>query len=229
MFKKCLPLLGALVLASPSYAVTVNMSDFTYGAPADVAMTGTPAYDGSAGQFTGALTDGSASSDSLRFGATDAASTTSFVAWCAELTQNFSFGVDYDYTMVTGAAHFGAAKTTNLSRLFTAAQGFVGNSDTSAAMQAGIWEIIYETGSTFDLGGGTFHGTADTVAGQLAFDAMDLFLNNLGFYSASATIDVLENGERQDFLIGTVPEPETWALFAAGLGVIALLRRRRKA
>lgn len=228
MLKKCLPLLGALVLAAPSYGVTVNMSDFTYGAPADVEMTGTPAYDGSAGQFRGTFTDAASAGESLRIAAADAASATSFVAWCAELTQNFSFGVDYDYTLVSGASHFGAARTTNLSRLFTAAQGFVVDSNTSAAMQAGIWEIIYETGPSFNLVGGTFHGTAGTAAGQLAFNQIDVFLANLGFYSASATVQVLENGERQDFVIGTVPEPGTWALLGAGLGVIALLGRRRR-
>jgi hypothetical protein len=33
MFQKCLPLLGALALAAPASAVTVNLSDFTFGAP----------------------------------------------------------------------------------------------------------------------------------------------------------------------------------------------------
>ena len=40
MFQKFLPLLGALALASPASAVTVNMSDFTFGAPVDYSMVG---------------------------------------------------------------------------------------------------------------------------------------------------------------------------------------------
>lgn len=104
-----------------------------------VGTDGSPSYNGSAGQFSGALDDGLASADSLRLDLADAASATSFVAW---LTQSFSFGISYEYDLVSGVSHFGAQKTTDLSRLFTAAQGFVVDQFTSAAMQAGIWEII---------------------------------------------------------------------------------------
>jgi PEP-CTERM motif-containing protein len=230
MFQKCLPLLGALALATPASAITVNMSDFTFGAPADVSMVGTggsPSYEGSAGQFSGALDD-SPSGDALRLAATDAASATSFVAWCAELTQSFSFGIPYEYEQVSGASYFGVAKANNLSRLFTAAQGFVVDKFTSAAMQAGIWEIIYETGPSFSLTGGTFKGAPELPAGQGAFDVIDGYLMNLAAYKADAQIDVLENGEHQDFLVATIPEPETWMLFGLGLGAVGLLKRRRR-
>ncbi len=232
MFQKCLPLLGALVFAGPASAVTVNMSDFTFGEPATVNMVGTdgaPSYDGSAGQFSGGLDSGAAAMASLRLDIADAASATSFVAWCAELTQSFSFGVSYEYTMVSGASHFGAPTATNLSRLFTAAQGFVVDKYTSAAMQAGIWEIIYEHGPSFSLTGGTFKGAPDVPAGQGAFDTINGFLMNLAAYNADARIDVLENDLHQDFLVATIPEPETWMLFGLGLGVVGLLRRRRRA
>ena len=63
-------------------------------------------------------------------------------------------------------------------------------------------------------------GTAYTVNG---------FLMNLGSYVAGYHIDVLTNGAQQDFLVASVPEPETWAMLAGGLGMIGFLRRRRKA
>ena len=157
-----------------------------------------------------------------------AAAPTSFVAWCAELTQTFSFGVSYEYSPVSGVAYFGAQKATDLSRLFTAAQGFVVDSLTSAAMQAGIWEIIYEHGPSFSLTGGTFKGAPEDAAGQGAFNVVNGFLMNLGSYNAAARIDVLQNGEHQDFLVATIPEPETWMLLGMGLGVVGLLRRRRR-
>ena len=231
MFTKCLPLLGALVLAAPASAITLNMSDFTFGAPASVEMTGSdgsPSYGGSAGQFSGGFADGAAAAASLRLELAQAAPG-SFVAWCAELTQSFSFGVSYEYEQVSGASYFGAEKATDLSRLFTAAQGFVVDSFTSAAMQAGIWEIIYEHDPSFSLFGGTFKGAPVDEAGQNAFNTINGFLMNLDSYSAAAQIDVLTNGQHQDFLVATIPEPETWMLFGLGLGVVGLIRRRRRA
>ena len=141
MLQKLLPLLGALLLAGPASAITINMSDFTFGAPASVDMEGSdgsPSYEGSAGQFTGGVVDGAAATASLRLELAQAAAPASFVAWCAELTQTFSFGVAYEYEQVSGASYFGATKAADLSRLFTAAQGFVVDKFTSAAMQAGI-------------------------------------------------------------------------------------------
>jgi hypothetical protein len=232
MLQKFLPLVGALLLAGPASAISVNMSDFTFGTPAaTVDMQGTdgsPSYDGAAGQFTGGVVDGLASSSSLRLELAQAAPG-SFVAWCAELTQTFSFGITYEYQQVSGASYFGAAKATELSRLFTAAQGFVVDQFTSAAMQAGIWEIIYEHDASFSLTGGTFKGAPENPAGQGAFDKINGFLMNLDAYNADARIDVLSSGEHQDFLIATIPEPETWMLFGLGLGAIGLLRRRRRA
>ena len=231
MFKKCLPLLGALVFAAPASAISINMSDFTFGSAADVNMTGTdgsPSYEGSAGQFTGGVADALAASTSLRLELTVAAAPTSFVAWCAELTQTFSFGVVYEYQQVSGDSYFGTAKSGDLSRLFTAAQGFVVDRFTSAAMQAGIWEIIYEHGPSFSLTGGTFKGAPEEAAGQNAFNTVNGFLMNLAAYKADARIDVLTNGEHQDFLVATIPEPETWMLFGLGLGAVGLMRRRRQ-
>jgi len=218
------------LFAGQASAITVNMSDFRFGTPENVDMQGiegSPSYDGAAGQFTGSFLNGPAPTASLRFQATQAVAPTSFVAWCAELTQTFNFGVTYEYQQVSGASYFGATKAADLSRLFTAAQGFVVDSFTSAAMQAGIWEIIYEHGESFSLTGGTFKGAPEKAAGQGAFDKINGFLMNLDAYNADARIDVLSNSDQQDFLVATIPEPETWMLFGMGLGVIGLLRRRR--
>ena len=184
MLQKFLPLIGALLVAGPASAISVNMSDFSFGSPVSVDMQGTdgsPSYEGVAGRFDGGIVGEQATTAKLRLAAAQAAPD-SFVAWCAELTQTFSFGVTYEYEEVAGVSYFGATKTADLSRLFTAAQGFVVDRFTSAAMQAGIWEIIYEHGPSFSLTGGTFKGAPEEAAGQGAFDVVNGFLANLGAY-----------------------------------------------
>lgn len=230
MSLKLLPLVVALTLAGAAHAVTVNMTDFNYGPAATVVMSGTagsPSYDGAAGAFVGVLSD-TAPVAPLR-NSTAAASSTSFVAWCAELTQSFNFGVSYDYSLVGGVGYFGATRAGDLSRLFTAAaaNGFIIDSTTSAAFQAGIWEIIYEQNAGYSFLTGTVHGAPENPGDQAAFDTVNGFLTNLGSYAANYQINVLTNDAQQDFLVASVPEPQTWALLGAGLGVIGLLRRRR--
>lgn len=240
MSPKLLPLVAALTLAGAANAVTVNMTDFNFGTPVNAKIDGTdgsPSYNNRAGAFLGTQTD--APPTDARRNSTTAASPTSFVAWCAELTQDFTFGVNYEYSLVDGSAyHFGNIlgdpnnhRATDLSRLFTAAaaNSFVFDSAGSAAFQAGIWEIIYEHDAGYNFLTGTLLGQASDPANQGAFNTVNSFLTNLGQYGANYHIDVLTNGDRQDFLVATIPEPETWAMLVGGLGMIGFLRRRRKA
>lgn len=233
MSLKYLPLIGTLALAAPAHAITINMSGFFFGSSINVDMIGTsgsPSYDGAAGEFLGGSTVTESLARPLSLLALPTDSSASFTAWCAELTQSFSFGTPYDYSQVSGSSYFGA-RSSDLSRLFTAAaqNHFLVDSRTSGALQAGIWEIIYEKGSSYSLTGGTFKGTAENPADQGALDTVNGYLTNLSSYHADYRIDVLANGIQQDFLVATIPEPESWALLAAGLGVIGLLRRRRAA
>jgi hypothetical protein len=235
MSPKLLPLVAALALSASAHAVTVNMTDFNFGTPVSASISGTngsPSYDGPSGAFKGTLTTDTASS--AQRGSITGQSSTSFVAWCAELTQSFSFGVSYDYSQVTGAGYFGAQRANDLSRLFTAAatNHFVFDSNGSAAFQAGIWEIIYEQNPGYDFLAGTLKAAPDNPedAGAVAaFNTVESFLTHLGQYGTSYQISVLANPDHQDFLVATIPEPETWALLVGGLGAIGLVRRRKKA
>jgi PEP-CTERM motif len=227
MSMKYLPLVGVLAIASPAFGITVNMTDFTFTPPSVVTVNdandAANNYGGVAGQFSGAM--GSAGN---RTGRTASASaSTSFTAYCVELSQNFAFSVDYDYTMVSGLSYFGADKASDLSRLFFAAQNFVVDGITSAALQAAVWEIVYEDASSYDLGSGTFTGSGNASA----FATVNSFLTKLDSYSdAYYQLGVLVNGQRQNFVVPTpVPEPGTWALMAAGLGALGFIARRRKA
>ena len=213
MYTKIACAVAAIALAGPAAAIKVNVIDFKFN-PIDAAVTGGPDYTGAAGQFTGML-DG-----------------TSFAAFCIELTQSFNFGADYDYAAVPGASVFTAQKLDDLSRLLTGTMGFVTDAATSAALQAAIWEVIYQSGDAYDLFGGSFQavpGNSGDAAAQAAFNSVNSVLQNLGAYAANYQVNLLVNAEQQDFIIvQEIPEPGTWAMLFAGLGVLGAVARRRK-
>lgn len=231
---KHLPLVGALTVAAPAFAITVNMTDFSFPVVADVSVVDTfnnINYDGAAGRFYGTATDDGTPAAAAARSATSAAnfSSTSFVAYCAELTQSFNFNVNYtDYAWVGGGSYFTAQKATDLSRLFTATSNFVVDGATSAAVQAAIWEIIYQQGTSYDLTSGNFQITTTGDAYLAAFSTVNMLLGNLSQYSAGYHIDVLVSPTAQNFVVGSIPEPGTWALLIAGLGVMGLVARRSK-
>lgn len=216
MYIKLAVALGVLVVSGASSGKTVNITDFTFAGPVAAAITGGPVAgveNVSAGQFTGAL-DGA-----------------SFQAYCAELDQNLSLATTYTYDVRDPSTYFTPQKADALSRLFTATTGFVTDADTSGAMQAGIWEILYETSGTFNVSSGSFVASpaANDLGAIAAFTAINGILGNLGQYAANVQIDVLYNATAQNLVIvHDVPEPGTWALMFAGLGVTGVVARRRK-
>ena len=201
---------ACLVLgAASAQANSVNLSGFTFGSASTVNASGAPAYSGGAGQFVGLL-DGN-----------------SFATFCVELTQSFQFNVNYtDYSIVSGASYFTGSKAADLAKLVTAHAGSVVDASSSAAFQAAVWEIVYETGS-YNLNAGTIQFAPGTVS------AADLATANGWFATLNAvvpdvSINVLQSREHQDFLLAAaVPEPSTYALLAAGLLGVGFVARRR--
>jgi hypothetical protein len=104
----------------------------------------------------------------------------------------------------------------------------------ASAVQAGIWEIIYEpsmTPASFNLAGGNFQVTSTlstdmgTLQGWVNSGSVD---SVVGYQQYHILFSERANGWDQDFLV-PVPEPEAYGMALAGLGVVGFaLRRRRK-
>lgn len=205
-----LALAAALAMSAPAFADTVNLSGFTFN-PAMPVSVASPSYSGPAGQFTGLLNGNS------------------FVTYCTDLSQTFQFNVNYtDYSVVDGVAAWGATRSNDLDKLMSAAiaSGVPTDAAQSAAIQAAVWEVLYETGGSYDLSAGTFIATSTDVSTQSYINSV----NWAGIMAGPVThnVDQLYSREHQDFLVTTpVPEPGTYALFVAGLAGIGFVARRR--
>jgi hypothetical protein len=154
----------------------------------------------------------------------------SFETYCIDLFQtiNFADPAYNHYSIVPASLHTFANSNAvlDLGRLFAAGH-LVNNSKTEAAFQIAIWEIAYETSGTYDLNGGvaTFSGGTANTSGALGLATT--WLGSLGS-GPGVALTVLENGEHQDVIFAPVPEPETYALMLAGLGVMGMLAKKRK-
>ena len=208
--------------AAPAFGRAVNVTDFSFSPAVVVDTSGAQTYSGRAGQFTGSL---GPLAPVGSFG--PQAAPTSFTAYCIELTQSFSFNVTYQYSEVDAVTYIGAQKAADLSRLFTATAGLVTNASASGAIQSAIWEIAYEVGSSYDFLGGAFKVGAANQLNDPTFATFNSILMNLDSYNPSAQIYMLRNSQNQDFIVA-VPEPGTWAMLVAGLGVLGLVSRRRQ-
>lgn len=208
---KPLALAAALAVSLPAFADTVNLSGFTFN-PAMPLTVASPSYSGSAGQFSGLLNGNS------------------FVTYCTDLSQTFQFGINYtDYSVVSGVTAWGAAKSLDIDRAISNVTSFGQpvNSVQSAAIQAIVWEILYETaGNPYDFTSGSFTATSADAATQTLLNSVNWAA--LPITPVTMHVDQLYSREHQDFMVwAPVPEPGTYALFAAGLAGIGFIARRR--
>ena len=209
--------------ASTDVRITFSGGDALRSLQASASRPGNGTYEVEAGQLSGFL-DGE-----------------SFLTFCTEALATVAFGDPNtpfsgpEYALLPAPPEFGAKRTGDISRLFTAAYASVVDVSSAAAFQAAVWEIIYETKPpagtfpSYNLTDGSFLGEAVNGADAAAFNNINGVLASLGDYGRSYRVEVLVNESFQDYLsITQVPEPGTYALLAAGLGVIGFVARRRQ-
>jgi len=183
-----------------------------------------------AGEFSGSLTTG--------------ANSQSFQTYCVDLWQYFNWGVPFSVTQVSPAADplawYTPTTALNLGRLFNTA-GSVSNAVQSSALQLAIWDIVTgDPTKAYKLDGSNgidvvSNGGARQADEQLAISTANGWLANLASTSQN-DVYVLYASNSQDQLLlvpgnggftPNVPEPETYAMMLAGLGMIGLFARRR--
>ncbi|MDR7272776.1 hypothetical protein J2X20_005459 [Pelomonas saccharophila] len=227
MFKP-LTLAAALLIGTPAFAVsTVSVRFVSRDASAPVLNTS---------MTSNYITGG------LNF--TDAA-TGSFLAYCVEPSQSFALsfksdGVTPNFKTYT-VDSFSASQASLLQGLYSSSFASVHSGNQQAAFQLAVWEIMRESSGTLSIaeGNGNFFLKTAGATGQqnginnsvqaLAshyLSAAESY-NGPGLYSLTK----LSNATYQDLVVASavnaVPEPETYALFLAGLGAIGLMARRR--
>ena len=221
-------LASALFTTQPAVAAsTLTFTGFEYGSVDVTFGTGLPVppaavTHASAGAFNANVNGGP-----------------TFEAFCVDIwqtlgfNQNYSLGVGSTYTYrpsmlgyVTNAGAFTQGTLDNLSRLYTEAHAsIIGNATNSAAFQVALWEIAFETPGNYNLTSGNFHATSPAGVTSVA----NGWLTNLAAFAPVYSISGYVSATNQDVIVfHPVPEPGTYAMMLAGLGLMGFVARRRR-
>ena len=166
--------------------------------------------------------------------------------FCADVTDWLGNG-DFveqplsDFTKGVGSAQvlYTATQINNMFKfLVYAQQQGISNPLTSAAAQLGVWEILNESGTSWDLTNGNL-----SVGLWGGPDAVGLANSWLGAFQSTSVahyqLHLLDPGRGNQLQVFTtftpgdqttrgVPEPATWGMIALGFGLLGSALRRRK-
>ncbi|MCM8612679.1 PEP-CTERM sorting domain-containing protein [Accumulibacter sp.] len=215
---KILPLARALAaatlataLANPALANTVNLTGFSHGSQTLTVTYPSTTKNVTAGQFLGTL-DGN-----------------SFRTFCTQLSETFSFNDPQNYTIVNGLSAWGSTVYQGLNKLMSYGQllGLPTNTTNSVVFQAAVWEVVYQTDGVYDFSSGAFKASSGNATTQAALNSWDWSI--VMSTPITHTTNQLFHPTKQDFLVTTpVPEPESYAMMLAGLGLVGAIARRRR-
>jgi hypothetical protein len=157
----------------------------------------------------------------------------SFLAYCIDPSQWSPGSATAAYSVANFATTFGNTRDADVSKLYSQSYaGTSGSNVNTAAFQIALWELANDDGN---LATGGVRTTGSTDASVVA--AAGSMLDNVKTKAAGSTqynFSLYTSPTQQDYLVATaavtaVPEPETYAMLLAGLGLIGAVRRRRAA
>ena len=178
-----------------------------------------------------------------------------FQSFCVDIFHDFNFGsqsVSYDYAPTQNPSGLSSASLLNLGRLYTMYGSNISSTSSSnlneTAFQLAIWAIVNDgnainsTGN-FNIKSGQPISFSDYTYGTPSgsIDLAQQWLNNLANATSSYNAQFLmlkpnqyqgtPGTGSQDVVYFTpasaVPEPQTYAMLLAGLGLVGFLARRR--
>jgi hypothetical protein len=154
-----------------------------------------------------------------------------FMALCIDLKNSISTNHVYTWTVVDPSdapnpttysdGHISAAELSAMQQLLGAFPlSSITTDQEAAALQAAAWEIVNESGSTYDVTSGNFRagGILDTVL------ANQMLATAAGYQGPLPELMALTNRCIQDLIV-IIPEPATLATLGAGT-VLLVVRRR---
>ena len=166
----------------------------------------------------------------------------SFMAWCVDIYHRLNTG-SVSYVSTSAAGFLGGVVTERLERLASYVVSNDGNAASntlqssltgsfqSAAFQLAVWEIVNEgVASTLNVNSGDFYVTGNTSTLAVR-DRANEWLAGSGEWARTQALSVWAGpNSTQDLAVfAPIPEPETYAMILAGLGLMGFIARRRRA
>lgn len=239
---------AALICAPPTWADNIELNSFWAGAGnVTVNYSGNVWYNSGYGSVNVNVYGGSGGFKTYDL-TTDPNRISPFQTFCVDIFHDFNFAVQsVDYSPTSSPSGLNTYVINNLDRLYTKYGSNITSTSSSSvhesAFQLAIWAIVNDGAAVnqsgvFDLTGGPVKFSNDSTDGAIttaqgwlnslatatsSYDAQFLMVQNQGAVNTWGAQDVVYFTPASP-----VPEPHTYAMLLAGLGLVGFLARRRK-